>query len=341
MNNEIDKSGCISYLDLNAEIKRKYISEKNYEESMKNNVEPYVASYRKSGYIDGINNVKLYFEKYIIDNSKGNIVISHGFGEFCEKYTELIYYFLNESYSVFIMEHRGNARSSRLGKDKYQISVEHFDNYIEDLKTFIDEIVLPEAGDKKLFMFAHSMGGGIGTAFLEKYPEYFKAAVLSSPMHKINTGKYPQVVADAVSTFLVFVGMGKEYLPGQKPYTGNGKFPCRTTHSKNRWDYENKMKKENEAFQTGGSSAKWYYEAMKADEKMLLKENAGKVKVPVILFQAELDTHVMPEGHLKFAENAIDCEILIVKGSKHESFYEEDNIAFHVIDKILDFYTSI
>ncbi|HCW52432.1 MAG TPA: lysophospholipase, partial [Clostridium sp.] len=279
MNNKLDKSGYISYLNLNAAIKRKYISEKNYEEDMKNIVEPYVASYRKSGYIDGMNNVKLYFEKYIIDNPKGNIVISHGFGEFCEKYTELIYYFLKESFSVVIMEHRGNARSQRFGKDKNQISIDHFDNYVEDLKKFIDEIVMPNSNNKKLLMFAHSMGGGIGTAFLEKYPEYFKGAILSAPMHKINTGKYPSIVANIVSSTLTAIGKGKEYLPGQKPYTGNKKFPSRTTHSKNRWDYQMKIIKDNEAFQTGGSSAKWYYEAMKADKKMLKKKNAEKVKI--------------------------------------------------------------
>lgn len=341
MNNKLDKSGYVSYLDLDSEIKRNYISEKNYEENMKNIVEPYVASYRKSGYIDGMSNVKLYFEDYIVDNPKGNIVISHGFGEFAEKYTELIYYFLKESFSVFIIEHRGNARSQRFGKDKSQISVDHFDNYIEDFKKFIDEIVIHNSNNKKLLMFAHSMGGGIGTAFLEKYPGYFKGAVLSSPMHEINTGKYPRIVATVVSSVLTAFGKGQEYLPGQKPYTGIKKFPSRTTHSKNRWDYQSKLIRENEAFHTGGSSARWYYEAMKADRKMLKRKNVEKVKIPVILLQAELDTHVMPEGHLKFAKNAVNCNILIVKGSKHESFYEEDNIEFHVIDKILDFYNSI
>lgn len=341
MNNKLDKSGRISYLDLDSEIKRKYISEKNYEEDMRNIVEPYIASYRKSGYIDGMNNIKLYFEQYIIDNPKGNIVISHGFGEFCEKYSELIYYFLKESFSVFIIEHRGNARSQRFGKDGSQISIDCFDNYIEDLKKFIDEIVIHNSNNKKLLMFAHSMGGGIGTAFLEKYPEYFKGAVLSSPMHKINTGKYPSIIANIVSSVLTAVGMGKEYLPGQKPYTGNKRFPSRTTHSKNRWDYQCKIIKENKAFQTGGSSARWYYEAMKADRKMLQKKNSKKVKIPTIILQAELDTHVRLEGHLKFAENAVDCRIFIVKGSKHESFYEKDNIEFHVVDKVIDFYNSI
>ena len=341
MSNKFDKSEFISYLDLNAEIKGTYISEKNYEEDMKNVVEPYVSSYRKSDYINGIGDIKLYFEKYIIDNPKGNIVICHGFGEFSEKYTELIYYFLKESYSVFIMEHRGNSRSQRLGKDKSQINVERFDNYIEDFKKFMDEVVITESYNKKLLLFAHSMGGGIGSAFMEKYPEYFKGAVMSSPMYEINTGKYPKILAASLSSFLTAVGRGNEYLPGQKPYTGNKKFPSRSTQSENRCNYQYKLIRGNEDYQTGGASAKWYHEALKATKRIVRKNNAGNIKGPVMILQAELDTHVIPEGHYKFAKNAGRCTVVIVKGSKHESFYEKDNITFHVIDKIIDFYNNI
>ncbi|MBE6062662.1 MAG: alpha/beta hydrolase [Clostridium butyricum] len=341
MNSKFYKSKFISYLDLDAEIKRTYISENNYEEDMINIVEPYVSAYRESGYISGVENVNLYFEKYIVDNPKGNIVICHGFGEFSQKYTELIYYFLKESYSVFFLEHRGHARSQRLGKDKSQINVKSFDNYIEDFKKFLDKIVMFNLNNKKLLLFAHSMGGGIGTAFLEKYPQYFNGAVLSSPMHEINTGKYSKIVAAAVSSFLTLVGMGKEYLPGQKPYTGNKKFPSSSTHSENRWNYQYKLRRENENYQTGGAGAKWYCEAIKVTRRIVKKNNAKKVKIPVMLIQAEYDKHVMPEGQIKFAKNAVNCKVIIAKGSKHESFCEKDNITFHTIDKIIDFYENI
>lgn len=341
MNNRHGNNDNISYLDLNSEINGTYISEKNYEEDMKRVAEPFINEYKKSGYIKGINNIELYYEKYINDEAKGNIVISHGFGEFTEKYNEMIYYFLNCGYSVFIIEHRGNARSSRLGKDSCQISVERFDNYIEDFKTFLEEVVIPEGRNKILLLFAHSMGGGIGSAFLEKYPEYFNGAVMSSPMHEINTGKYPKIIALTVSSFLVAIGKGNEYLPGQKPYTGRRKFPSRSTNSKHRYNYQYNLIENNESYQTGGSSAKWYYEAMKAVKGVIKPKNASKVKIPVMILQTELDTHVIPDAHYKFAENAKNCRVVIVKGSKHESYFENDDITFHVIDKIIDFYNKL
>lgn len=52
--------------------------------------------------------------------------------------------------------------------DNYQINVENFDYYVEDFKKFIDEIVIPDSRNKKLLLFAHSMGGCIGTVFFRE-----------------------------------------------------------------------------------------------------------------------------------------------------------------------------
>ncbi len=321
-----------------SEEKNTYIYQKNYKEDMINKVEPYLKKKLKHGYMLGKNNLNLYYEKFIIKNPKANIVICHGFGECTEKYYELIYYFMKEGYSVFIIEHRGNGRSQRLGIDRSQINVENFNYYVEDFKKFIDEIVIPNSKNKKLLLFGHSMGGGIGTIFLEKYTDYFKVAVFSSPMYGINTGKAPKALADIVSITMKFCGMKKEYLPGQKPYTGEKKFPSRSTNSKERYEYLYEKIKRNQAFHSGGSSALWYIESVKATKKLMKKENISKIKIPVLLFQTEHDTHVTPKAQNKFARYTKNCELIHVKGSKHESYFEKDEIALSVIKKMLLFY---
>lgn len=68
-----------------------YISEENYSEDMKDTVEPYINNKLEYGYIDGAEDVKLYYEKYNVENAKANIVICHGFSESLEKYHEMIY----------------------------------------------------------------------------------------------------------------------------------------------------------------------------------------------------------------------------------------------------------
>lgn len=318
-----------------------YISSQNYSENMINKVEPVLNNIRQKGYIVGINNMNLYYEKYIVKNQKANIVICHGIGEYTEKYNELIYYFINNGYSVFIMEQRGNGRSGRLGADSCQISVEKFDYYIEDFKKFIDEVVIPESNEKELILFAHSMGGGIGTLFLEKYTEYFKGAVLSSPMHRIHTGKAAAFIADILAVIFICIGKQNRYMIGQNPYKGNRRFPNRTTNCEERYQYQYNKILSNKMYQTGGASVKWYFEASKATRRLRKKKNISKVKIPVLLLQAEYDTHVVAEAHYKFAHYAKNCELVIVNNGKHETYFEVDEITKLVIKRMIDFIDSV
>ena len=252
------------FSDFDFEDEKKYIYQKNYKEDMLKKVEPYLKKKLEYGYILGKKNLKLYYEKFIVKNPKANIVICHGLREFTEKYYELIYYFMQEGYSVFIIEHRGHGRSQRLGIDNSQINVEKFDYYVEDFKKFLDEIVIPDGKNKNLLLFAHSMGGGIGTVFLEEHTNYFKAAVLSSPMHEMNTGKSPKILANVVSMGMKLCGKEIMYLPGQIPYTGKKKFPSSSTSCKERYEYLNDKIKKNKSYHSGGSSASWYLESLKA-----------------------------------------------------------------------------
>lgn len=327
-----------SSLNYDTEDMQRYISQKNYKKDMLNKVEPYLKKKLNNGYMFGQKNIRLYYEKYMVEDAKASIVICHGFGECTEKYYELIYYFMRAGYSVFIIEHRGLGRSQRLGIDNSQVNVDKFDYYVQDFKKFIDEIVIPDSNDKSLLLFAHSMGGGIGTVFLEEYNNYFKAAVLSSPMHGINTGKPPKILANIVSTGMKLFGKGTGYLPGQLPYSGEKKFPNRSTSCKERYDYQYEKIKNNAACHSGGSSASWYYESSKATKKLIKKENASKVTTPVLLFQAEYDTHVIPKAQNKFARYAKNCKLIHIKGSKHGSYFEKDEIVFSFLDKVLAFY---
>ena len=68
--------------------------EANYQRTMKRDVEPYLRSYEKDGYIESYDKTAIYYRTYRIPQAKSGIVISHGFCEFAEKYEEVIYYFL-------------------------------------------------------------------------------------------------------------------------------------------------------------------------------------------------------------------------------------------------------
>ena len=318
------------------------ISEENYSEDMKNIVEPFINERLESGYIAGEEDVQLYYEKYSAGDAKGNVVISHGYTESLEKYHEAIYYFLNSGYNVFGIEHRGHGRSGSLGvADKTQIYVKDFNQYIEDLKTFMDEVVVPNSQDKKIFLFAHSMGGEIGAKFLEDYPEYFDAAVLNAPMLEVDTGNVPSFIAKIIVKVSVALGMDGDYVIGKGPYKG-GEYDVNSigTSCVNRYEYVHDIVTSNEIFQKGDCANNWLNEAFKATKETVKKENAAKVKVPVILFQAGQDTYVRPGSQNKFAEGAENCKLIRIEEARHEIYMERDEIQKPYFEEIFKFYSE-
>lgn len=64
-------------------------------------------------------------------------------------------------------------------------------------------------------------------------------------------------------------------------------------------------------------------ESLKATKNLVKEENASKVKIPALLLQTEYDTYVNPEGQNKFAEYAQNCQLIQIKESKHESYFEK------------------
>lgn len=314
-----------------------YISEDNFKATMDDVVEPYLEQYKQTGYITGKKNVSLYYEKYVLENAKDTIVIVHGNGENLEKYDEMIYYFLSMGYSVYGMEHRGHARSGRLGSDASQINVDSFDYYYEDLKTFLDKIVVPEAGKENLYMFAHSMGGGIGARFLETYPNYFKAAILSSPMLEIQSGNVPTFFAKLLAHGASITQYKDKYVMGQGPFSPDYNFAGCHTRSEARYARIWDVRVNNPELQMGGNSYQWLSEAYKATNAATNPINAAKVKIPVLLFQAGQDTLVGDAGQNKFARYAKNCKLVRYHDGKHELWNEKDTILPSYLNKVFTF----
>lgn len=294
----------------------------------------------EDGYFIGQENAQIYYRKYEINKSKATIVISHGFCESVEKYKELIKIFNENKFSVYALDHRGHGKSTKLGKNKGQINVEKFDYYVEDLKTFLDKVVLLNKNNNKLYLFAHSMGGAIGSLFLEKYNSYFDAAILNAPMLEIDTGKYPKMISKIVANLACIFGKGDEYVLGHGPFNPKSNLTISGTSSEVRYNtYFNKQLK-NECLQTSGASFRWLKEGLKATGSIIKKENASKVQIPVILFQSGKDTFVKPEGQNKFSQGAKNCKIRLFKEAKHEIYFERDEIFDVYIDEVIKFYND-
>ena len=137
------------------------ILEKEYDTVMKETVEPYLKKHRKSGYISSYDGIgKIHVMRYLAEEPKGVIVICHGYTESAPKYDELVYYFLQAGYHVYLPEHCGHGLSYRLTKDPSLVHIDNWKRYVRDF-LHVCEYIRKKHPDLHLNLFAHSMEAGV------------------------------------------------------------------------------------------------------------------------------------------------------------------------------------
>lgn len=326
----------MSNLDMSLTDTKFYLDEDNYVEEMKM-AEEFLEQYMQEGYLQTTPEIQIYYRSYVLPQNLGTIVISHGFTENCEKFLEPIYYFLKEGYSVYIMDHRGHGNSTREVDDMSMVFVDSFDSYISDFSAFMEQVVLPDKGESPCYLYAHSMGGGIGAALLEEHPEYFDKAILSSPMLDMVTG-YPKPLTQFMTNTLIFFGMAKDYVFGQYAFDGVKDFSIVASGSEMRYSYYFDKSVLDEKLQSYGASFGWAKVCLDGTDKIMKEKNLKKITTPTLLFEAGSDNRVHACGIYEFV-NTVDCANLIyVPEAKHELYSAYNETLIPYFNTIFEFY---
>ena len=320
--------------DIMAEI---YLRDNRFIDDMESIVVPKLSKVKEMGYYNTRDGKRLYYEKFISPEEKAVIVISHGFCEFAEKFEEVIYYFFCMGYSVYIPEHRGHGKSDRDVDDLSKVYVGKFDEYVTDFVGFVDEIVKKERADKKIVLYAHSMGGAIGALVLEQYPHLFNCAILTSPMLKMRYNGMPAIAAWFLKLYAKLFTVGKNYVPGQKAFDGQREADHGCCTCESRYEYIFRKREKNDRYRMNGATYGWSVAAMNAVKK--LQRNVSKVDIPVLLFQADNDTIVNNKGQDRFAKKNDKVILIRMPNSKHEIYGSDYNTIkwyYEIIWKFLD-----
>ena len=191
------------------------ITEEKYNEELTRYVLPFIRLNFEDGYMKSADGTRIHYGYVTTPVAKAAIVISHGFTECMPKYYEMIYYFAKAGYSVYMVEHRGHGFSDRSVSDISMVTVNSFDDYVSDLDMFIREIVMKREGRRPLYLYGHSMGGAIAALYLEKHPEVFTKAVLSSPMIEMLYGNFSHFAVEAILFVASVLNWNDKYLPSQ------------------------------------------------------------------------------------------------------------------------------
>ncbi len=292
------------------------LREENYREQMQELVEPYIHRYKKTGTFKGFDGAELFYCSYEIPEARGCIVISHGFCEFSEKYNEVVYYFLNEGYSVYLPEHRGHGFSKRELEDAEKVHIMDFEDYVRDFRCFMKML----GKEKARYLFAHSMGGAVALRYLEEFSGDFEAAVISSPMLRINTGKVPERLAEIVADFYVRTGKGARYAPGQSGFSEEAEAEENDRALWERQTYIQDKRIKNPLYRTSGATCAWVCAAVQGMRIARRRKELEKITVPLLFFTAGRDRLVKNKAIEAAARKVRGAKLCCMEQSGHEIF---------------------
>lgn len=309
--------------------------EEDYADTMLHKVRPLLEKHRTDGYFQSPDGTKIYYQFFRSPQEKAAVVISHGFCEFTSKFEEVIFRFFQAGYSVYIMDHRGHGYSQRSVKDGCEVYVRSYDEYVLDLHTFITEIVEKNSPDSKRILYAHSMGGAIAALYLERHPDVFQCAVLSSPMLELGFGKLPRSLIWLVTLFKKLTRTEEHYVVGQGAFDGIPHFKASGCLSEARYNFIFSKREEDEHYRTYGASYAWALASLRAVQQ--LQKHAELVRTPVLLFQAGKDTTVKPGGQLRFAKKSKNTQLIVIPGSRHEIYNADTETQKDYYRRIFEF----
>lgn len=312
------------------------IDERNYFTLMTEKVEPYLASKRTEGTLLSADGLTLHYEQYDKRLSRGTVVILHGFTESAEKFREVAYYFRKAGYSVFVPDLRGHGKSEHRSGKVERVETDSFDLYREDLERFMNEVVKPQTGDKKIYLYTHSLGSTVALLYMMKNPYAVHKAVLSSPMICGNMGM-PVAVAGAVAKIICLLGGKNISAPDRCVFDAEQTAETGDASSAARFDYYHSKRKREPLYQTGGPSFGWVRASLEARDKILSSQSIRMLKSGMLIFKPEEDKQLLGEYTDKFASMA-RVKVKKVHNSRHEIFMSGDDTLKWYFDEIMEFF---
>lgn len=311
-----------------------------YQRVMDEYVIPELKGIRRDTFVLGARGDRIFCSCFDVQDSRGTVVILHGFTESVEKFDELIYSLVKHHYSVCAYDQRGHGRSAHAEglPDDSVTHVDAFDEYVRDLEQVLDQVVSKMPAP--YLLFSHSMGGAVSALYLEGHAEPFERAVFCAPMIACDRGGLPMLLAKGICLFPCAVGRGKARNFIAKPYAGPEDFETSCASCKERFERYNRFRAEHREFQNSGPTYRWTLEALRVTARILAPGAVEKIRIPVLLYTAGKDNMVLPEQQRLFVERLPKGKQVLVPGAKHEIYFSEDDVLFPWWRQILAFFAG-
>jgi lysophospholipase len=255
---------------------------------------------------------------------KGTVVLLQGRAEFIEKYFETVRDLRARGFAVATFDWRGQGLSDRVLSDRHKGYVRNFSQYVIDLESFMEQVVLPDC-PPPYYALAHSMGGAVAIKLCHDGTRWFERVVVTAPMIGLPLGPL-RGMAGSLARFMRWIGRGGAYVPTRGgvsldtgDFTGNPLTSDPVRYARNAAILE-----EAPELGLGAPTIAWVDAAMRLMKDFTERSYAGSIRQPLLLVAAGRDEVVSTAAVESFGMNLLAGSHLILAGARHEILQEQD-----------------
>jgi lysophospholipase len=255
---------------------------------------------------------------------KGTVVLLQGRAEFIEKYFETVRDLRNRGFAVATFDWRGQGLSDRVLSDRHKGYVRNFSQYIVDLESFMEQVVLPDC-PPPFYALAHSMGGAVALKLCHDGTRWFERVVITAPMIALPSSRL-HGIAGWLARVMRAIGRGGAYIPtGAGVNMGTGDFTGNPlTSDPVRYARNAAVLQEEPNLGLGAPTIAWADAALRLMKQFAVRSYAGSIRQPILLVAAGRDEIVSTAAIETFGMNLLAGSHLILAGAKHEILQEQD-----------------
>jgi acylglycerol lipase len=148
------------------------------------------------GRFQGSGGIEIFWRAWSAVRPRAQVVLAHGVSEHSGRYAHVAAGLNARGYSLWALDHRGHGQSA--GRRAVIDSVEAA---VADIDRMVD--MATDAGEDRPFLFGHSMGGMLATAYAVRHQDRLRGLVLSAPAVSLAAASRLELAASRVLSRLV------------------------------------------------------------------------------------------------------------------------------------------
>ena len=277
-----------------------------------------------------------FFESPVKNTPKKTFVFIQGRCTFIEFYEVMVLPLLERGFDVWTYDLTGQGGSSRiLSEEKHDsLSIQYlqhmddFGTYVEDIHSFLLDIVFPNT-QGKLVLGGYSTGGHLALRYAQSHPETsLESIFVISPLIKMKT-PIPPCFLHSLFSGASWIMHLERYVPGAgheepiyhmafegNPYSGD----------KEGFNDIVALCTQYPALMMGGASMGWVKAALKSVNDLWKRQAIESIQVPVLIATGGEDGVVDITNNGRFAKKLKHAKHVYYPEGRHELFRETDGI---------------